>query len=250
MLADALRRTEPVHDDDFDELLSDAARVRSLSYWSKVESAQRAAQLLDEAGARRVLDVGAGCGKFCIVASLALGRRVWGVERRAVLVDEARQLARTLGADVELMTGTLETVDPSRFDGFYFFNPFGEYVADDVDRFDDAFPRSFDGYVRDARLVERWLRSAPLGTAVVTNHGLGGRIPAAYELRHAERCGRRMLRLWVKHREDDGGEAWFEVEDEVVDARELAALANSPEAEPLVAALCAPPPVRDTDVLP
>ena len=55
-----------------------------------------------------------------------------------------------------------------------------------------------------------------------------------------ERFGKGIMRLWVKERADDGGQAFFEIEDELVSAEELTALANSPEAEPLVAALSRP----------
>lgn len=239
-LARALRDGDDVEDDALDALLSVRSRLSSRAFWSPVAAARRAAGLLRGAGATRVLDVGAGAGKFCAVAALVLDRRVWGIERREVLVHEGRALAAALGADVVLQHGTLGDVDPARFDGFYFFNPFGEYVADDADRYDADFPKSFDAYVRDARLVERWLRAAPVGTALVTHHGLGGRIPASYAVRHTETHGRAVMRLWVKEREDVDDAAWLEVEGELVDAAALRELAQSPEDEPLVAALCAP----------
>jgi predicted RNA methylase len=239
-LARAIVDGQRVDDDAFDALLSIRSQVCSRSFWSPVAAARRAAELFRDAGAQRVLDVGAGAGKFCVVASLVLGHRVWGIERRDSLVREGEAIATALGADIELTHGTLVDVDPTRFDGFYFFNPFGEYVADEEDRYDTNFPRSFDGYVRDARRVERWLRAAPVGTVVVTNHGLGGRIPASFTVKHTERSGRGVMRLWVKEREDVDDAAWFEVEDELVDAKELLELAKSPDDEPLVAALCAP----------
>ncbi len=239
-LARALLDGEPVSDDAFDALLSVRSQLLSSGFWSPVAAARRAAELFQQGGATRVLDVGAGAGKFCVVAALVLGRRVWGIERREALVHEGRALAAALDADVELLHGTLVDVDPARFDGFYFFNPFGEYVADDADRYDEDFPRSFDAYVRDARRVERWLRAAPVGTVLVTHHGLGGRIPASYVVRHAEPLGRAVMRLWVKERADVDDAAWFELEDELIDAAALRELAKSPDDEPLAAALSAP----------
>ena len=239
-VAHRLRHGAIVDDETFDALLSEQAQKKSVSYWSPVAAAQQASRLFHDAGAQRILDVGSGSGKFVTIASLTLERRVWGLERRGNLVRESRQLAQDLGAEVVIIEGALEAVEPRRFDGFYFFNPFGEYVADDADRYDAQFPRSFEAYVNDARRVERWLRAAPLGTALITHHGLGGRIPGSYEVRHTERFGKGLMRLWVKERAEDHGQAFFEIEEELVTAEELATMANSPDAEPLVAALCAP----------
>lgn len=229
MIARRLRLLEPVTDELFDRLLGEQPRQRSRSYWSNVQACQVAAQLFREAGATRVLDGGAGAGKFCAIASLQLAQRVFGVERRESLVLEARRLAAQLGADVEVRHGTLDDVDASPFDGFYFFNPFGEYVADDEDRYDAHAPRSFSQYVHDARLVERWLRAAPVGTALVTYNGLGGRIPVSYRPKETTHVRGDTMRLWVKETKDHSFEAFIEIEEELITASELAALTRSGE---------------------
>jgi SAM-dependent methyltransferase len=243
-IATALRAGLQVSDEKFDRLLSTRPQSRSGRFWSCVEAAQTAAQFFREAGAQRILDVGSGVGKFCSIASLTLGRRVWGVERRSELVTESRELSRRLTADVVIAEGTLEGVDASAFDGFYCFNPFAEYVADhDDERYDASFPQSFALYVSDARRIERWLRAAPVGTAMVTYNGLGGRIPSSYSVRRATFVRDDAMRLWVKEREHDvDGEAMLEVEGELVKASRLLALARGSgadlETSPLVAALC------------
>ena len=222
-----LRQRQEVTDEAFDSLLTELPRKKSRTYWSSVEAAQTAARLLREAGATRVLDAGSGVGKFCAIASLDSSHRVWGVERRGELVFEARRLAQLLGAEVVITEGTLDKVDASEFDGFYFFNPFGEYVAADEDRYDLSSPRSFDAYIRDARLVERWLRAAPVGTAMVTYNGLGGRIPVSYRVRHTTHVRDDTMRLWVKEKPDDSREAYIEIEEELMTASQLAKLAQT-----------------------
>lgn len=229
MLSRRLRAQEPVNDEIFDRLLGEQPRKRSRSYWSSVQACQVAAQLLREAGATRVLDGGSGAGKFLSIASLHLAQRVYGIERREALVLESRRLAEALGADVEVQHGTLDDVDPKPFDGFYFFNPFGEYVADDEDRYDLLAPRSFQQYVRDARLVERWLRAAPVGTALVTYNGLGGRIPVSYRPKETTHVRGDTMRLWVKESADRSFEAFIEIEEELITASELAALSRNGE---------------------
>ncbi len=239
-----LRNRQEVSDEVFDSLLSELPRKKSRTYWSSVEAAQTASRLLREAGATQVLDAGSGVGKFCAIASLDSSHRVWGVERRGELVFEARRLAQLLGAEVVITEGTLDKVDVSEFDGFYFFNPFGEYVAADEDRYDMGSPRSFDAYIKDARLVERWLRAAPVGTAMVTYNGLGGRIPVSYRVKHTTHVRDDTMRLWVKEKPDTSHEAYIEIEEELITATELARLAKENGAgfadSPLVRELSTP----------
>ena len=54
-LATHLRRRERVTDEAFDVLLSEAARLRSRSFWSSIRACQQAADFFREAGATRVL---------------------------------------------------------------------------------------------------------------------------------------------------------------------------------------------------
>jgi SAM-dependent methyltransferase len=245
-LAALLRQRQPVTDDAFDALLSVEARARSRHFWSAIRALQHAADFFREAGATRVLDVGSGVGKSACVLSLDLARRVCAVEQRGALAQESVRLAERLGADVEVIAGPLADLDPSRFDGFYCFNPFAEHAAEAADCFDLTIERSFEAYLRDARCVERWLRAAPVGTALVTFNGLGGRIPTSYVVRRAELVNDDQLRLWVKERADDSTDAWLEVEALLVRASTLEQLASGPGSSfsdsHLIRALAAPLP--------
>jgi SAM-dependent methyltransferase len=239
-----LRRGGWVEDRYFDRLLPEALREKSESFWSSVHVAQTAARWLDAAGCTRVLDVGAGVGKFCAVASLTTGRCTWGLERRGALVLEARKLAQALGAEVVMQEGGLDSIDPRPFDAFYFYNPFAEHIADKYERIDDTLVCSADEYVRDARTVERWLRAAKVGTVMVTYNGLGGRIPYSWRCDREQRVSGNVMRLWVKHNDDPSPDAFIEVEDRLVPASLLATLVKrSPHAsmeDALVARLVAP----------
>src|SRR5258708_32599839 len=75
-------------------------KIRALSgqHWTPVAVAARAADLLTRAGATRILDVGAGVGKFCIVGALSTAAEFVGVERREGLVQVARRAAAQVGS--------------------------------------------------------------------------------------------------------------------------------------------------------
>lgn len=234
-LGGRISRGEEVVDEAFDALISEGPRKRSGRYWSCVRAAQVASRLLTRAQASDVLDVGAGVGKFCAIASLTSGKRVWGLERRGALVYEARQLVQRVGAEVVMIEGELTNVDPHRFNGFYFYNPFGEYLADDASRFDADCPRSLEAYLRDARKVEAWLLEARLGTAMVTYNGLGARIPVGFEVLHTTLVRDDVMRLWVKTKPSTTGDAFLELEGELLSPEQLASAEN--DSNPIISAL-------------
>jgi hypothetical protein len=213
-------------DATFDSVYPPAIRAVSRRFWTPVDVARRAAYLFRQAGARRVLDVGSGAGKFVLVAAGAVPELSFvGVEQRAHLVDVARKAhERWRRPNAFFVVGEATASSWRGFDGFYFFNTFAENLFDRDGRLDDAVELTESRFVRDVLRTERALREAPLGTAVVTYHGMSGRMPACYELRQATRAGSDWLRLWVKAKEL--GEGFFlEWGDDVVRHRADGALA-------------------------
>lgn len=156
-------------------------RLRRLSdkHWTPVAVAMRAAAMLAEGGCTRVLDVGAGVGKLCIVGALATEAWFTGVEERRDRVDAARAAAAAfrLGR-VAWVHGRLEQIALGRFDGFYLFNPFAEAL--------EPGPEGPPGlkaearYHRDVARMVAALAAAPSGLRVVTYHGFGAPMPPGY----------------------------------------------------------------------
>jgi SAM-dependent methyltransferase len=194
----ALHHKVPVDDGAFDAVYPRVYRVVSSCYWTPVATAQQAAAMLADAGAKRVLDVGAGVGKFCIVA--ALGWRTMsfvGIEQRARLVGAARRAARLLDVPARVEWGRAEEVSVAEYDGFYFFNPFLENLFDAENRLDDAVELSKERYERDVNMTREWLRMAQPGTPVVTYCALPCEM-AGLELVEETYSNGGTLRLWVK----------------------------------------------------
>ncbi len=205
-MRDALRSGALVDDRTFDCVYPIAVRLASPMHWTPVQAAVRASKLLAVRPGARILDVGSGVGKFCIVAAASVDARVAGVEHRGHLVDIGRRAASAFGVDVSFTTGTLEDCDPLDVDGVYFFNPFAENICSPGDRIDGTVELSEARFVRDILAVQRFLRAARVGTRVVTYCGLGGAIPNGYVRQLAEPCAGR-IELWVKTRHCAGVEA-------------------------------------------
>jgi SAM-dependent methyltransferase len=217
---DARKARESIclEDAAFDRVYPPAIRALSRRHWTPVRVGRRVAKLFREAGARHVLDIGAGVGKFALVAAAAEpALNVVGVEQRARLVRIARIAALRLGIENALfLEGDATTARWHGFDGLYFFNPLAENRFGKADRIDSDVELSNSRFVRDVFRVEEALRVAPTGIVVVTYHGSSTRIPTSYEAVHAERAGSDWLRVWTKARASDDGSLFVEVGDEIV----------------------------------
>src|SRR5215510_7448990 len=99
-LAEQLRARKRVQDSAFDLVYPAEIRRVSSQYWTPIDVALTAAEWLAASSCKRLLDVGAGPGKFCIVSSLALGCTVTGLEQRRHLVQIGSAAAQSYGASV------------------------------------------------------------------------------------------------------------------------------------------------------
>lgn len=198
-VAELLRREVALADEDFDALYPEAVREVSSRYWTPVAVAMRAAQLLVTDRSTRVLDVGSGAGKFCLVGALATGASFTGVEHRAGLVEVAQAAAASLGARrARFVHGRFHTVPWETFDAFYFFNPFAENVFPASEHLDASVELSSDRCLADLTFAEELLARAKDGARIATYHGFGGQMPGSYELLRTEPLGSDYLELWVK----------------------------------------------------
>jgi SAM-dependent methyltransferase len=202
----------------FDQALPRYERDRSSQYWTPVAVSARVAAIFSERGARKVLDVGCGPGKFCVVAgALRPGLHVSGIEQRSRLVRLGKRLVRKFGLrNVELSTGDATKLSWDDFDALYFFNPFIESTFSPAFRFDDDVVHSKRRFGAELLRVESLLARAPLGTMFVTYHGLGGPIPSSYELVGEERAGTDKIRTWVKGENACKDWLWLETTNRVI----------------------------------
>jgi len=210
-IAELLGRGARVTDGAFDSHLPVQERRNSARCWSPVRVATLAARWLGVEGAKSILDVGAGAGKFCVVAAASSSLRFTGIERRADLVGVASRLAGTFGVTerARFVAGELTDVDWARFDGLYLYNPFIE-CFEEVVTSDDARAR----YEEDVCRIEHVLAVLPQGTTLVTFNGYGGRIPDSWDLLHAVTIAAARLRLWKRTRASSNGTYWIESEEQ------------------------------------
>jgi hypothetical protein len=186
-------------DEEFDSFYDEKLRRISRRHWTPVRVAARAAQMLTQADATRVLDVGSGVGKFCIVGALSTTADFVGVEQRGRLVEIAQRAAIHYGARrATFVNANVEAYSFDGFNGVYLYNPFYEQISDLMVQIDGTIERSRTAYRRYVRTTVAKLAALASPVAVVTYNGLGGDMPPAYALMVVEPAADDQLELWVK----------------------------------------------------
>lgn len=184
-----------IEDDSFDSVYPQYLRDISPWHWTPAGVARKAAQMLVQTPGARVLDVGCGPGKFCVLGAATTEGHFTGIEQRGELVRVAKDLvARSEIPRVKILHGNMADLDFSSFDAFYIFNPFEENVRQAF-QIDDTVPLKPHLYDTYTQLVASRLAGLRLGTRVVTYGGNAGEIPPGYECCRTAFGGQ--LKLWV-----------------------------------------------------
>lgn len=195
-ITQSLRRHEAMRDGIFDRVFPRKQRFRSWLHWTPVKVAARVVALLEPTPATRLLDVGAGVGKMCLIGA-AMSAGTWtGIERDLDMVQAAQDAAREMGLaeQAQFVHGDAAALDWSAFNAFYLYNPFAEILAYGTD---DPLTRR-EHYVAAILQAQERLALTGAGTRVITYHGFGGELPAGFECVHREPARDDELCLWIR----------------------------------------------------
>lgn len=188
-----------IEDERFDQIYPSKVQKLSWQHWTPVSVAVEAAKLLVTGPRTRVLDVGCGPGKFCLVAAALTDARFTGIEQRSDLVAIARRAAlKHRATNVEIIHGNVIDFAFAGYDAFYLFNPFEEnmFLRQKIDSSVLLSKALFKKYTR---YVAVQLGNRPIGTRVVTYAGYADEIPACYDCEQA--LFGDDLKLWIKTRD-------------------------------------------------
>ena len=183
-------------DEDFDQIFPEALGRLSACHWSPVHVCRTAAQLLVVQPGTRVLDIGCGPGKFCVIGATTTQGHFTGVEQRGKLARTAQEVVKKHHVPrVEIVHGNIKDVNFRDFEAFYLFNPFEENImpALRIDYDVELEPRLYTEY---SAHVQQQLLRMPMATRVVTYCGDGLEIPDCYAC--VKTAFTDKLKLWVK----------------------------------------------------
>lgn len=163
MVFELLKLNIHITDEQFNTIYPTSIRRLSEKHWTPVSVAKAAAEFLVTNPGTRVLDIGSGAGKFCMVGAVHTRGFFTGVEQREELVQLTQGLTRKYSLDnVEFIHANITSIDFSQYQAFYFYNSFYENIdfgnkIDDSVLLNTGFYKSYTKYTLNqlAMLPER-----------------------------------------------------------------------------------------------
>ncbi|MFN0174900.1 MAG: methyltransferase domain-containing protein [Saprospiraceae bacterium] len=196
MIFKNLRSGIEIEDDTFDAIFPLRYRKISKIHFTPVKVAQVAAQFLVEKPGNRVLDIGAGAGKFCMVGATCTEGHFVGVEQRKNLHRLAKKLSNRYHLErIDFLFSNIVEVDFETYDAIYYFNAFYENIfhngaIDTLVTLDKALYAIYTQYMREQ------LSKMPIGTRLATYFSFMDEVPTSYKIKSADFDLK--LKLWEK----------------------------------------------------
>lgn len=196
MIFELLRLSIDITDEDFDAIYPGNIRSLAHKHWTPVAVAKTASEFLVGWPGSKVLDIGSGAGKFCMVGASVTKGHFTGVEQREELVELSRRLSASYFIpNVKFLHANIMSVNFRGYNSFYFYNPFRENI-DLHDRIDNAIAlnaRLYDIYSQytfgQLSGLSRGVRLATYNTPITS-------VPRGFRLMDSLYNG--YLNLWEK----------------------------------------------------
>ena len=183
-------------DEAYNALYPPDIRALAADHWTPIEVAKAAAAYLAPTPGTRVLDIGSGVGKFCIVGATTTEGHFTGVEQRANLVELSRDVSAHFKLqNTEFIAANIIELSFQPFDAFYFFNSFHENRSPEK-QIDARVETSTAHYAKYSAYVTRELAKARPGTRLVTYWTCLWDIPSHFRRQRSEFDG--LLDFWEK----------------------------------------------------
>ncbi len=199
LIKEGFQNQETISDGRFDQIFDQRVRKVSSVHWTPVEVVLSILELLNLDEDSKVLDVGSGSGKFCLVGALNSAASFVGVEQRQSLVKMANQLAAAFDLDnASFIYGNAVQLDWSDFDAIYLFNPYYENIMDEGLRIDLDIKVSQEKYKSYITATINKLTELKVGTKIVTYYGFGQGLPDNFKLMTSISRGASQIDLWIK----------------------------------------------------
>ncbi len=194
MIFEYLKSGLNVADETFNSIYPVHINKFSRSHWTPIRVAKVAARFLAATPGSRVLDIGSGAGKFCMIGSVFTKGHFTGVEQRESLYEISNRLVQCYRLpNVEFIYTNIMNVKFRKYDAFYFFNSFYENIEqsraiDNTVEIDRGLYEVYSEYMLEQ------LSSMPIGTRLATYWS--DEVPRGYQLQSEKFDG--LLKMWVK----------------------------------------------------
>jgi hypothetical protein len=192
----AIGRNEEMEDREFDMMFPKAIQAESEFHFTPIKIAKLAAEYLADSKETKILDIGSGAGKFCMIGSVCTDAFFVGVEQRIHLNSLATQISRKYElTNLQFIHANITAISFTDFHAFYFFNSFHEQI-NISGRMDDSQAWSKKLYEEYSLYVKTELDKMPAGTKLVTYFSYLDEVPDTYELQYSYEDSK--LKMWRK----------------------------------------------------
>lgn len=170
-------------DSSFDKIFQEKYTKISKIHWTPIEIAKIATEWLAKSEDTKILDIGSGVGKFCIVGSMVSDAHFFGIEKRRNLVNETNRLKNKYNLKkINIINENVLNINFKDYDAFYYFNPFCEQIAT-YGLIDDTLNPSNDKYVTYENHVFNQLDKLKVGARLVTYYSANFYPPPSFKIK-------------------------------------------------------------------
>lgn len=185
-----------VEDKDFDLIYPSKIKAVAATHFTPVKVSKIAAFYLADRKGVKVLDIGAGAGKFCMIGSACTDGYFTGIEQRKTLWQVARRISKRYNlTNVKFINANIIDISFKDFDAFYFFNAFYENISI-LGKINDEIELSRELYEKYSDYVKEQLDLKPIGTKLVTYYSFLNEVPDSYKVQFSALDDK--LKFWQK----------------------------------------------------
>lgn len=196
MVFELLKLNIDIPDIDFNAIYPTKISALAKKHWSSVSVSKHASDFLVDRPGTKVLDIGSGAGKFCLIGATNTKGHFTGVEQRGELVELSTQLSESYRIhNVKFIHANITSIKFTDYDAFYFYNSFYENV-DILNSIDNTVRLDIHLYHQYSMYLVEQLVSLPVGTRLVTFCSPVNIIPRSFKLQDSENSG--LLKFWEK----------------------------------------------------
>jgi len=196
MIFEYLKLNINVKDEEFNVIYPEHIRKLAKRHWTPIAVAKIAAQFLVDKPGTKVLDIGSGAGKFCMVGSAYTKGLFTGIEQREYFFQLSNRLKQSYHlSNVEFIHSNITNINFKDYHAFYFFNSFFENI-DITAMIDDTVKSDILLYNLYSKYVREQLSEMPIGTRLVTYWSSLKEVPFGYKIQSTSLEG--LLKMWEK----------------------------------------------------
>jgi hypothetical protein len=185
-----------VADDEFDLIYSKKIKAVSEMHFTPVKIAKMASAYLAAHSGAKVLDIGSGAGKFCMIGSAHTTGYFYGVEQRKNLCSIAKRISRHYKlTNLQFIHSNILDIEFKTYNAFYFFNSFYENISR-LGAIDNQIPIHRNLYEEYSCYVREQLDTMPMETKLVTYYSFQKEVPDSYKVQFVSLDEK--LKFWKK----------------------------------------------------